>query len=51
MTAQHRADTIESRLKSLDKHDPRRGALEAELRLWRHKALRVDIRKPRRVAA
>lgn len=49
-SAQHKADAIEARLKAMDKHDPRRAAVEAELRLWRHKALRADVRKLRRAA-
>jgi hypothetical protein len=53
-SAQSRADTLEQRLSSLDKNDPRRGAVEAELKFWRTKAVAADVRaikRQRRMAA
>jgi hypothetical protein len=50
-SAQQRADDLERRLTLFDKHDPRRGTTEAELRYWRTKAIRSDVRAMKRRAA
>lgn len=44
MTAQSRADALERRLSTMNKSDPRRAAVNADLHYWRQKALKVDAR-------